>query len=94
MLIEFTLFRPLLNSNLCPICGRKFEDILRHLVLEHNIKDMEQLKQISSEAAKKEDLKKSFYEYVEELKRKLKAREISPEDYRDLSMKWCKDHQT
>ncbi len=63
-------------------------------MLEHDIKDMEQLKQISDGAEKKEDLKKAFSDYVEKLKRKLKTREISPEDYRELSMKWCRDHQT
>lgn len=62
-------------------------------MLEHGIKDMEQLKQISNEAEKKEQLKKGFNDYVEELKRKLRAGEISPEDYRELSMKWCRDHQ-
>ena len=83
----------MLDNNLCPICGRRFEDILRHFVLEHDIKDMEQLKQISSEAEKKEDAKQAFSDYVDELKRKLKAKEISPEDYRELSMKWCRDHE-
>jgi hypothetical protein len=94
MAIELTLIRPLLDKNMCPICNRRFEDILKHFTLEHNIKDMEQLKLISSKAAKKEDSKKAYYSFIEELKRKLKAQEISPEDYRELSMKWCKDHKT
>lgn len=68
--------------------------MLRHFVLVHDVKDMNQLSQISNEAKMKEDVKKAFSDYVEELKRKLRNGKISPEDYRELVMKWCKDYQT
>ena len=84
----------MLDNRRCPICGRRFKDILKHFALVHDVKDMNQLSQISNEAKKKEDVKKAFSEYVEELKKKLRNGRISPEDYRELVMKWCKDHQT
>ena len=61
-------------------------------MLVHDIKNMNQLGQMSDEAKKKDDLIKAFYDYVLELKRKLKNREISSEDYRELAMKWSKEH--
>ncbi len=82
------------DNKKCPICGKRFKDILKHFVLVHDIRDMNQLSQIANEAKMKEDVKKAFSDYVEELKRKKEKSEISAEDYRELVMKWCKDHET
>jgi SMC interacting uncharacterized protein involved in chromosome segregation len=82
------------DNKRCPICGKRYKDILKHFVVAHGIKDMNQLSQISNEAKKKEDVKKAFSDYVEELKRKLRNGKISPENYRELMMKWSKDHET
>lgn len=80
------------DNKRCPICGRRYKDILKHFVVVHNIKDMDQLNQACNEAKKKEEVIEAFSNYVEELKRKLKNGEISPEDYRELMMKWSKEH--
>ena len=77
-------FNPMTKSK-CPICGRYFSDILKHFVLKHDIKDMNQLQQIINKKAE-------FRAYVEELKQKRKKGEISAEDYRRLVMKWCREH--
>ena len=82
-----------MDKKRCPICGRRFEDILKHFVLVHDVRDMNQLSQIANEAKMKESIKKAFSDYVEELKKKMGDGKISIEDYRELVMKWCKNHE-
>lgn len=33
------------DKKVCPICGEKFSDIARHLVLEHKVKDIDDLQE-------------------------------------------------
>ena len=61
---------------MCPICGKRYKDILRHFVIVHDVKDMDELSQISDEAKIKEDTKKAFANYSEELKKKKEKSEI------------------
>ena len=51
------------------------------------------MSQIADQAKMKEDTKKAFSNYVEELKREKEKGKISAEDYRELIMKWCKDNK-
>ena len=81
-----------MEKSKCPICGKKFVDILKHFALDHEIKDMNQFEQLVSECEKNEQKKTSFRNYVEGLKLKLSLGMISPEEYRESMMKWCKEN--
>ena len=53
---------------------------------------MNQFEQLVSECEKNEQKKTSFRNYVEGLKLKLSLGMISPEEYRESMMKWCKEN--
>jgi hypothetical protein len=53
---------------------------------------MEHLRQLIQKAEIKEQKKADFRAYVEELKRKRREGKITAEDYRELMMKWCREH--
>ena len=81
------------NKSICPICKKKYTDILKHFVLAHDIQNMEHLIEEIEKIEKKESIKIMFKNYVEELKKKIKIDEITTKDYRELIMKWSKEHK-
>jgi len=62
-------------------------------VLAHGIRDMNNLEEEIEKAEKKEEAKIKFRNYVEDLKKKMKEGVISPENYRELIMKWCEEQK-
>jgi hypothetical protein len=80
-----------LEKSKCPFCKREVSDILKHFVLVHGIKDMNDLIQKTEKVQEKEKAKTKFRDYVEELKKRLKDGTITAEDYRELIMKWAKE---
>ena len=77
----------------CPLCGRNFHDLLKHLVLAHDIENIDHFK---IEIEKVEATKKTqseFSNYVRELQDQRKKGTISAEDYRILVTKWLNQHQ-
>ncbi len=81
-----------MNRSECPICHKKFTDILKHFVLAHDARDMNHLEQLIKEANMKEQEKTDFRDYVTDLQVKLKEGKISPEEYRELIMRWSREH--
>jgi len=64
---------------------------LKHFVLVHDVKDLGNLKELIETAEKNEERKTAFRNYVEKLRSEMKTGKISPEDYRESMMKWCRD---
>lgn len=52
------------------------------------MKNMTHLEQLIEKAEKTYESKTAFRKYAEKLKGEIKAGKISPEDYRELIMKW------
>jgi hypothetical protein len=80
-----------MDKTKCPVCGKLFVDILRHFVLEHDVKDMNRLEELVKKYEENEQRKKCFRDFVESLKAKLKEDKITPEEYREQTMKWWKE---
>ena len=76
----------------CPICHLKLGDMLRHLRIQHDIENTEQLAQQVNQVARKKRRQEAFAEYVEELKKKIQSDEITYEEYRRLITKWSKEN--
>jgi len=81
-----------MDSQTCPICERDFKDILKHLVIFHEIMDMGKLNQIVTEKEKQASKRLEFGKYVDELNEKIKKGDLSAEDFRILTSKWWKEH--
>ena len=82
----------MLSRTKCPFCKREFSDILKHFVLKHDIKDMDHLVEEIEKADEKEKVKVEFANYVDELKKEMREGIISAKEYRELIMKWLKEH--
>jgi hypothetical protein len=72
------------DKSICPFCKKEFVDILKHMVLIHDIKSLEHLKEEIIKAEKIDGKKYDFSVYIEELKEKIKLGEISLKEYREL----------
>jgi len=77
---------------ICPLCEKKFENLLGHLRLDHKIADMDQLKEKVEEKEKGEKRRTEFRKYVGGLHEKLRKGEISGKDFRELTVKWQREH--
>ena len=76
------------NNRTCPICSRSLGDLLRHLRIQHNIENIEQLTRQISWVEKKNKRREKFAEFVDMLKKKIQNKEITYEDYRRLVTQW------
>jgi len=76
----------------CLLCNMDFVDLLMHLVLSHDIEDIEHFESEVQKAKGAEDRKRGFHEYVAQLHDQRRERAISGEQYRELVSKWMKDH--
>jgi hypothetical protein len=72
----------------CPLCGKELEAILEHISIHHKIRNLDEVKHVVEEEEIKEAKRKAFKKYSEELNVKLSNKEITPEQYRQLVMKW------
>ena len=81
------------DRTICPICKKAYSDILKHFVLAHNIRNMEQLMIDIEKSEEKDNIKIQFRNYVEDLKKKIANGEITPKDYRELIMRWSKEQK-
>lgn len=77
----------------CPLCEKNFENLLGHLIIDHKIMDIIQLKEKIEEKEKMEKKRSEFRKYVDELNKKLRNREISGKDFRELVVKWEREHK-
>jgi len=78
---------------LCPFCGKKVGDNLYHLRFVHEVEDVDQFMQELEKIGAKEERRKQFAKYVEELTGKVKQGLITWEDYRRLTAEWDREHQ-
>lgn len=72
----------------CPICGRKFSDVLKHLVISHRITNMAELQKLKEDFDKNEFKSSMFNRFIIELNEKLKKREITMEEFKRLRDEW------
>lgn len=75
-------------NNFCPICQKKFKDILRHFSLCHDIDSMEKLTQEVDKAEKKEGEKEAFSLFIKELNDKLAKHQIEMDEWKRLRDNW------
>ena len=76
----------------CPLCEAKPNDILKHLRLQHSIESMEQLELEIGRIEKKKKNRDKFAAYVGELKERIRKKEITFEEYRQLINKWTQEN--
>ncbi len=74
----------------CPICEKEFEDILKHISIQHNIKNFEELQKKANIYEIIEKRKILFREHIKELNDKLSKKEITPSEFRNLREEWDK----
>jgi len=77
---------------LCPFCGKKVGDNLYHLRFDHDMEDIGQFMQALERLGRDEVKRKQFAAYVEEVQSKVRAGELTWEDYRRLTSEWEKGH--
>ena len=75
----------------CPLCERTYQNILQHLVIKHDIQDMNQLKAEVERIEKGEKEREEFSVYVSELHEKRAKGLISAEEYREMVTRWFKE---
>lgn len=81
-----------MTKSKCPFCEKEFENILKHFVIVHKIKDVDHLKDEIDKTKKEEGKRIEFGKYIDELNDKMKKGEISAKDYRELVTRWWKKH--
>jgi len=83
----------MLDKSKCPLCKRKYSDMLKHFVLTHDIKDMNHLAAEIGKVEEEEKIKIEFRNYVEDLLKKMKEGIISAKEYRELIVQWWREHR-
>lgn len=71
-----------MDKQACPMCGKKFVDILKHFTLQHDINNIEQLKNVTEIAETQEQKKKEFGTFIRDLNEKLSKKEITMEEWK------------
>jgi hypothetical protein len=77
----------------CEICGKDFDDMLQHLVIVHDIENLEHFEEEIGKTHSRELTKQEFAAYVKDLHAQRASGVISAEMYRELIMKWSNDHR-
>lgn len=72
----------------CEICNRHVKDLLVHLRITHQVRDLDDFAAALEDKVKSLKRKRAFRAYVEELKAKMEKGEISASDYRRLITSW------
>ena len=72
----------------CAICGHQVKDLLVHLRVNHEIRDLEDFVAALDAQVKSLDRKLAFRRYVEDLKGQVNRGEITAADYRRLIVAW------
>lgn len=72
----------------CPICRKGFRGILKHLLLVHDVQDLDNLRGNVEIVEKNEKRVREFGKYVDELHSRIKKGEITSEKFRELISKW------
>ncbi len=67
-------------------------DNLYHLRFDHDIEDIAQFMQGLEKLGKDEEKRRQFAAYVEETQAKVRAGQLTWEDYRRLTSEWEKAH--
>lgn len=75
---------------ICPVCSKKFKDILTHVRIRHDIESVEQFK-AASERFESENIKAfEFNKYIKELNIKLSNHEMTTNQFKQLRDDWLK----
>jgi hypothetical protein len=77
----------------CPLCKRQLEDLLKHLVIVHEIEDADQFSKEIEKLEANEERKREFAAYVMQLQQQRTKGLISAEEYRAKIANWTKDQQ-
>ncbi len=83
----------MLKKTACPLCGKRFTNILQHLAFTHEIQGSEELKVQIESLEKKKRRQAQFNEYVNTLKAQRAKGTISAEELRVGIMKWFDEHK-
>ncbi|MFH1473464.1 MAG: hypothetical protein ABIE55_01085 [Candidatus Aenigmatarchaeota archaeon] len=75
-------------SDYCPICQKRFKDILKHFSYYHEIGDMEQLKKEVKLAESEEKRREAYGKFIKEINQKLEKKEIDIKEWRRLREVW------
>ncbi len=78
--------------NKCPLCEKEFKDILKHISLFHNVRNMENLNNIVEKDKKSKRKIIKFGHFVKELNEKLKKGEIKGKDFREAVQRWEREN--
>lgn len=76
----------------CPVCEKCFKDLLKHISLAHNVRNMDELSLIAIKKDAENKKRQEFIELVRELNAKIAKGEISGADFRELTQKWREDY--
>jgi hypothetical protein len=82
-----------LEKSKCPLCGKEYSDVLKHLAITHEIKDMNDLRGAIEKVEEENRRKTEFRNYVEGLMKKMKEGTITAKNYRELVAQWSREHR-
>ncbi len=72
----------------CLICDREFKNILKHMSIFHEVGSMEELDKIANVYKEKEKKREEWIKLTRDLEFKLKNKEITIEQFREIRDKW------
>jgi hypothetical protein len=75
----------------CPFCKRQLKDLLKHLVLVHEIRDSDQFERELERVSGEENEKTRFFAFVSVLNEQKRKGLISAQEYRTRMRKWRED---
>ena len=77
-----------MSKRLCPICQKEYKNILAHFSIKHGFDSMEKVEQEIQKAEKNAVKQKAYMDFITELDNKLKANEITIEEWRTKRDNW------
>lgn len=72
----------------CPFCEKETADLLKHVSIYHNIKNIEEFDDKVKDTNEKKEKIKKFKEYTDSLMIQFRNNKISGEELRELRKKW------
>lgn len=76
----------------CPICQKKFKDILKHFAYYHEIGDIGRLKRETEIAEIDARRIKEYGDFIDKINEKLEKKEITVPKWKELRDRWEKEH--
>jgi hypothetical protein len=79
-----------MGNIMCPLCSRSFADLLKHLVLVHEVKNADHFAKLVAGVEAEAGRQKAFHDLATDLYRQVTEGKITVEEYRRRIMNWSR----